>query len=446
MERRNFLKTAGLGVAALALPEWGAWAEGLSVSDSKPNIIFVLSDDVGLSEVGCYGSDAHKTPRIDQLAASGTRFEYCYASPLCGPTRCQSLTGRYPFRTGLISNQSQQAISPAREIMLPTVLKKAGYATAQAGKWGQMPLGPGEWGFDEYLVFKGSGRYWREQAPTYRKNGATQDLPKGVYLPDLMHDFVCDFISRKKDQPFFVYYAMSHVHGPIVATPESKPGASKGQLYDDNVAYMDKLVGKLVDHLTAAGLREKTLVVFAGDNGTATFGQETSTLHGRRIHGKKASMQEGGSRVPLIASWPKTTPANVVNRDLTDVSDFFGTFAEVAGAALPEGVTIDSRSFAPLLRGATGKPREWVYVELSGKSYVRDARYKLTNSGELFDMKDAPFDEIPVPATTTDAGALASKQRLSDVLKQLKTAPATGAAGKKAAKKRAKKKKSPVLN
>jgi arylsulfatase A len=141
----------------------------------KPNIIFILSDDVGLGNVGCCGGP-FKTPCLDALAAAGTRFESCYATPLCGPSRCQFLTGRYHFRTGLINNQSQNAVSPDREVMIPTVLKKAGYVTASVGKWGQICLGPGEWGFDEYLVFPGSGRYWRQQTKFYTVNGERKNL------------------------------------------------------------------------------------------------------------------------------------------------------------------------------------------------------------------------------------------------------------------------------
>jgi len=438
MERRTFLKTTGLGLAALSLPEWTAWASTQAAAGRKPNIVFVLSDDVGLSEIGCYGSDAYKTPHIDALASGGTRFEYSYAMPLCGPSRCLALTGRYPFRTGLISNQSADAIQPERETMIQAVLKKAGYATAQVGKWGQMSHGPVEWGFDESLFFKGSGRYWREQTRFYTKNGAQQNLRAGQYLPDVMHAFAVDFMTRHRAEPFFLYYSMSHIHGPIVRTPDSKPGATASELYADNVAYMDKLVGKLVDEIDRLALRDNTLIVFTGDNGTARFGQGSSTLHGRRIHGQKASMMEGGSRVPLIVNWPKTAPAGVVNHDLTDFSDFFATFADVAGASLPAGVTIDSRSFAPQLKGQKGQPREWIYVELNGKSYVRDARFKLTNAGEFFDLKDAPFQEVPVVAGTTDAAAVAARKRLQEVLKSLQTAKPGAAAKPKRAKRKKK--------
>jgi arylsulfatase A len=127
-------------------------------------------------------------------------------------------------------------------------------------------------------------------------------------------------------------------------------------------------------------------------------------------------MLEGGSRVPMITSWPGTTPAGKVSKDLIDFSDFFPTFAVLAGAELPKGVTIDGRSFGPQLKGEPGQPREWVYVELNGKRYVRTIRWKLTGAGELFDMKEAPFNEIAVPADTADAEAVAARKHLQEIL------------------------------
>jgi arylsulfatase A len=171
---------------------WQRWVSG-------------VSDVGGIGDIGCSGGP-FKTPNIDKLAEGGTRFENCYSTPLCGPSRCQTLTGRYPFRTGLNSNHSQNAVSPDREVMIPIVMKKAGYATASVGKWGQICLGPHEWGFDEYLVFPGSGRYWRSQTTTYNVNGEEKGLPEGKYLPDIMHDFAVDFIARHKEQPFFLSF------------------------------------------------------------------------------------------------------------------------------------------------------------------------------------------------------------------------------------------------
>src|ERR1019366_4270833 len=343
-----------------------------------------------LGDVHCTGGP-YKTPNIDSLAAGGIRFQYCYATPLCGPSRCELLTGRYPFRTGLISNQSAAALAAHKEIMLPTVMKKAGYVTACVGKWGQMPYGPGEWGFDEYFSFRGSGQYTTAQVKQYQVNGTWKPLHDGEYIPDLMHIFIVSFLAKHKDQPFFLYYPMDHIHGPIVPTPDSKPGADKDRLYADNIEYMDKLVGK-------------------------------------PISGMKATMLEGGSRVPLLVNWPGVTAAGKVIHDLTDFSDFFATFAELGGAKLPEGVTIDSHSFAPQIKGERGTPRDWIYVELNGRSYVRDARYKLYRRGDLFDMSEAPFKEIPVPRDTQDAGAIAARKQLREILLQHPAAAPTAAA------------------
>lgn len=381
----------------------------------KPNIIFILSDDVGLGNVHCTGGH-YNTPNIDSLASGGMRFENCYALPLCGPSRYMLLTGRYPFRTGLISNQSAAALESHKEIMIPTVMKSAGYATACVGKWGQMPYGPGQWGFDEVMSCKGSGRFRPEQGISYERNGQYQKLNEGEYLPDLMHDFITSFIEKNQDKPFFLYYPIEAIHGPILKTPDSKQGADKDQLYTDNVEYMDKLVGKLIAELDRLKLREKTLVVFSGDNGTASFGVEAAKVDGKAISGQKATMLEGGSRVPLIVNWPGVTPAGKVSKGLIDFSDFFGTFAELGGARLPEGVKIDSHSIATQIKGEKGTPRDWIYVELNGKSYARDARYKLTNKGDFFDLKNAPFEETPVSRGTTDADALASMKKLQAVL------------------------------
>ena len=145
--------------------------------------------------------------------------------------------------------------------------------------------------------------------------------------------------------------------------------------------------------------------------------------------------------MPLLVNWPGVTPAGKVNHDLVDFSDFFATFVELTGAPLPEGVKLDSHSFAAQIKGQKGAPRDWVYVELNGKSYARNARFKLTNGGELFDLAEAPYREISVSSTTTGAAAIAARQQLQEVLKQHPTAPGgpakkAGKAGKKKARKR----------
>jgi arylsulfatase A len=402
---------------------------------AKPNIIFILTDDVGTGNVSCYGADNYKTPNIDALAKNGVRFSHCYSMPQCSPSRCVAITGRYPFRTGLIKNNTV-TVDPKKEVSIATVMKKAGYVTGSVGKW-HISYSPAEWGFDENLVFPGSGLYWRAtkaQSKYYHINGEKKDLKEGEYLPDLMHDLLVTFINKHKDQPFFVYYPMAHIHGTIVRTPESKPGADEAQLYTDNIVYMDKLVGKLMAELDRLRLREKTLVVFSGDNGTSGDYAKKATVSGRHILGHKLSLDEGGSRVPLIANWSGVTPAGKVLNDLVDFSDFFTTFADLGGAKLPESLKLDGHSFAPQLRGEVGTPRDWIYVQLGTHWYVRNQGFKLTEGGEFFDMSDAPFAEKP---TTNES----EKAKLQAILTQLNPASGTPTGDDSKSGKRGKKKK-----
>ena len=415
MRPRTLLLTA-LSAVVTVLP---ASAAGTA---TKPNIIFILADDLGINGVSSYGADVFKTPNIDALAKSGIRFENCYAAPLCGPSRAMLMTGRYAYRTGMTGNDSGSLLKPANEIMMPRVLKPAGYVTAMCGKWSQLPLQPGDWGFDEYLRFNGSGKYWSTQAnnQSYTLNGKETPLLDGEYLPDRMHAFVTDFITRHKDQLFYIYYSMSHIHAEILKTPDS--AADSKDLFADNINYMDKLVGKLVAELDRLKLRDKTLVIFVGDNGLVPGQTRRSTVRGRVISGAKGTMLEGGSLVPMIASWPGSIPAGRVTQDLVDFSDFFPTLAEVAGVELPQGVVIDGRSILPRLRGQAAKSRDWIFVQLGRHWYVRDPKWKLNEAGELFDMSGAPFQEPIVSSGTRDEAAIAARKRLQAVLDRLNPA------------------------
>jgi arylsulfatase A len=284
--------------------------------------------------------------------------------------------------------------------MIQTVLKQAGYVTACVGKWGQISWGPGEWGFDEHLSYYGwGGGYWRKQTKGYFVNGKKEELAEGEYLPDIQHRFIVDFLAKHKEKPFFLYYPMTHPHEPFLPTPDSKPDANRDRLYTDNIEYMDKLVGKLMAELDRLHLREKTLIVFSGDNGTDRKLADLSTVNGRRINGAKLTMEEGGSRVPFIANWPGVVPTGKIQNDLIDFSDLLTTFAELGGAKLSADVKFDGHSFAPQLRGEKGSPREWVFVQMNGRGknesfwYVRNQGFKLNEKGELYDMSEAPFVE-----------------------------------------------------
>lgn len=396
---------------------------------TKPNIIFILADDYGVGDVGCYGADNYKTPHIDALARSGTRYTHAYTVPLCGPSRALILTGRYGFRTGASNQDATKLLKPTVETMIPRVLKPAGYVTSMIGKWGQLPGEPADFGFDDTLKYNGSGTYWNTQArgKTYLVNGKTTTLHDKEYLPDLMHRHLTEFITKHRNDPFFVYYSLSHVHTDILPTPDSAPNSKN--LYADNIAYMDKLVGRLMSELDRLKLREKTLVIFFGDNGTARQFADRSMIGGRLVDGAKGTMLEGGGLVPMIASWPGVTPAGRVSTDFVDASDFLPTFAALAGAKLPEKTVIDGQSFAANLRGEKGPTRPWIFNQLARNWYVREAGWKLNQAGELFDMSDAPFGEKLVAPNSKDAAAIAARQRLQAALNQLNPAggiPDTG--------------------
>jgi arylsulfatase A len=389
----------------------------------KPNIIFILADDLGIGDVSCYGSDSNYTPIIDKLAKGGIQFNNGYTAPLCGPSRALILTGRYAFRTGAVNQDMCLNVVPANEIFIPAVLKTVGYKTSMVGKWGQLPLQPTDFGFDDYIRFKGSGVYWskeKSKAEMYTENGVDKPLGEN-YMPDLMHEHLVNFISDNKKKPFFMYYSLVQAHAKIQPTPDSKPGSD---LYADNLAYMDKLVGKLLNLLDSLKLKENTLIYFMGDNGTASQYAARGTIHGKPLSGKKGSMLECGALVPNIAYWPGVIEPGQVTNTLMDASDLLPTFADIAGAKLPTKNVLDGRSLLPQLLGKKGNPRDWIFIELGNKWYVRDAKWKLNRAGELFDMSNAPFEEKLILTVNENQESTAARKKLTEVLAELN--PAAG--------------------
>ena len=435
----------------LALGLSSAWA-------TKPNIVFILADDLGFAEIGANKADNYKTPHIDSLATTGLRFNHFYTAPLCGPSRALILTGRYAFRSGAVTQDACANIireGENAEVMVPTVLKKAGYSTAMIGKWGQiLPSGDAsQWGFDHVLSFKASGIYWNKAAAgewvkkyalagdkdgeggvranpgPYNINEAKLTMADNEYMPDLMHKNAIEFLRTNKDNPFFLYYSMSFVHAQILPTPDSAPpdmsvdaGTRYARLYQDNVNYMDKLVGNLLAELEALKLRENTIIMFMGDNGTAKANADRATIGGRRLIGQKGGMEEGGGLVPFIVNWQGKTPAGKLNENLSDASDLLPTFAEIAGAPLPEKRIIDGKSLLPQIKGDTKSPRTWAFTQLGEHWHIREAAWKLNEAGQLYDMKNAPFEEIPVPTDSKDEVATAARARLSAALAELNPA------------------------
>ncbi|MFZ4766076.1 MAG: sulfatase-like hydrolase/transferase, partial [Roseimicrobium sp.] len=315
-----------LSTLLLLAPLGSIWAASIP---AKPNVVFILADDLGIGNLSCYGSDNYKTPHIDKLAATGMRFTQAFTAALCGPSRALIQTGRYAFRNGS-SNQDACMVMPKEELRLARTFKAAGYKTSAIGKWGQLPGEPDEAGFDDYLCFHGSGVYWSPKGAKpkrYRVNGKDLTLAEAEYMPDVMHAQAMAFIHAHKASPFFLYYSLSHVHGDILPTPDS--ASDSADLFGDNILYMDKLVGKLVAELEALKLRENTLIIFMGDNGTGKVQTPRSTIGGKALSGMKGTMLECGGLVPFLANWPAETPAGKVSAELIDSTDLLPTFAEL---------------------------------------------------------------------------------------------------------------------
>lgn len=398
-------------------------AAAAAVDARKPNIVLILADDLGYESLGCAGGESYATPNVDRLAAQGLRFENAFCTPLCTPTRVMLMTGRYGFRTG-----QTWGVLPPTETTFAHVLQKAGYATAVAGKWqlAHFQEDPGHAtraGFDAHCLWTWSwngrrpSRYWN---PSIWQDGKLLAGAEKKYGPDIYCDYLVDFIRKNKDRPFFVYYPMALVHAPVEPTPDHpdrKPGPER---YADTVAYMDKLVGRVVSALDELGLRESTLILFSGDNGTASG--VTSRFRGRPFPGGKGTVTDAGSHVPLVANWPGVVPAGRVTGALADLSDVFPTLAELAGAKAPEGVRIDGRSLVPILKGAERGPRDWVYVQLWEQYCVRDRRWALHEDGRLCDAATDPQEARPV-APGADAEADAARARLQEALDRLRKDP-----------------------
>ncbi|VGO14877.1 Arylsulfatase [Pontiella desulfatans] len=387
---------------------------------AKPNIVLIMADDVSWECFGAYGAEDYETPNIDALAASGIRFNHCYSTPICTPSRVKIMTGQYNFR-----NYTHFGYLNPNDKTFGHLMQAAGYKTAVAGKWQLNGLyhkaegctdatRPHKAGFDEYCLWqvtKGKGanngggeRFW---SPPLEHNGTFLSVEDntGKYGPDIMSDFVCDFIERNKDESFFVYYPTVLVHDPFVPTPdtigdaprtqtanrEPKDKAEKKANFVAMVSYLDKIVGKIVAKLDAVGQLDNTIIMFTADNGTHQ--KITSHWNGQQIKGGKATTKDMGTHVPFVASWKGHSAKGAVLDDLIDFTDFYATLAEAAGVSRGADDPIDGRSFLPQLKGEKGNPRDWVLLhyqpywgKIKGTQYVRDQRFKLYRDGRFYEV------------------------------------------------------------
>ncbi len=393
INRREFLKMAGIGAAALALP---AWMSDSAFCDDKPNIIVIVSDDHGYAEMGCQGCKDIPTPNIDSIAKNGVRFTNGYVScPVCSPTRAGLLTGRYQqrfgheFNPGPASQADVQFGLPLTETTLAARLKSAGYKTGIVGKWHlgyNEPYLPLNRGFDEFFGFLGGAhQYFGEGKESrnriMRGNDAVEEKE---YLTDAFAREAASFIKRHSKEKFFLYLAFNAVHSPLQA-PEKYlnrfPAITdkKRKTFAAMLSAMDDAVGKVLDTLRENNLEEKTLIFFISDNGGPTL---NTTSRNDPLRGYKGQVYEGGIRVPFLVQWKGTIPAGKVYNKPVISLDIAPTACAVAGASIA-GAKFDGANLLPFLTGKlTGNPHDALYWRFGAQLAIRRGDWKLVKFGD----------------------------------------------------------------
>jgi arylsulfatase A-like enzyme len=448
MNRREFIKALGLGATALAVPGCvGITSRAASGPKKKLNFVFFLIDDLGWTDLGCYGSSFYETPNIDRLASEGMRFTEAYAAcPVCSPTRGSIIAGKYPARLGITQwiGGSQKPTEYAdrlelEEVTIAEVLKGQGYATGFVGKWHLSPreadiradFYPDRQGFDVNI-----GGDWSGAPPTYfwpykRRNRALEEMPaggeEGEYLTDRLTDESLKFLEANKDRPFLLYFSHYAVHTPIEskheltdkykAKAEKLPelegshsfnvyGRYKTRLVQDNPAYagmvqsVDESVGRVMKKLEELGMADNTVVIFMSDNGgLSTVPREGPTAN-LPLRAGKGWLYEGGIREPMLIKWPGVVKAGSLCDEPVTSTDFYPTMLEMAGLEPMPEQHIDGVSMVPLLKNKGKLKRKaiyWHYPHYHGSGNrpsgaVRAGDYKLIewyedNSVELYNLK-----------------------------------------------------------
>ena len=348
---------------------------------TRPNIIFILVDDMGWTDLGCQGSKFYETPNIDRLASQSMRFTQAYsACTVCSPTRAALMTGKYPARlhitdwiTGHVKPYAKLKVPdwqmhlPLEERTIAEALKDAGYTTASIGKWhlGGMEFFPDKQGFDVNVGGTDKG-----SPPSYfspYKISTLTDGPDGEFLSDRLTDEVLKFIEQNKSKPFFVYLPHYAVHTPLMGKPEviakykakaNPDNAQHNPTYAALVESVDDSVGRILNRLDQLKLADNTVVFFTSDNGGLVLNQVTSNLP---LRVGKGSAYEGGVRVPLLVKWPGVTAPGTVCDTPVVTPDYYSTMLEMAQLKPAKRQVIDGESIVPLLRQRGSLGRDTIY-------------------------------------------------------------------------------------
>ena len=375
---------------------------GLLSAEERPNVIVVLTDDQGWGDLSLHGNPNLSTPRIDELARQGAQVEHFYVCPVCSPTRAEFLTGRYHTRTGVFSTSAGGERFNADEQTIADVFRDAGYATAAYGKWHngmQYPYHPNARGFDDFFGFC-SGHWGHYFSPMLEHNGG---IVQGEgFLPDDLTNHAIDFIDDHKEKPFFVYLALNTPHSPMQVpdkywnrfkdkeiVPDPAPKNQTDQLDHTRAALamcenIDDNVGRLLDHLDELKLTDNTIVVFFCDNGP----------NGKRFNGgmrgRKGSTHEGGVRSPCLIRYPKTIKPATSVKQISAAIDLLPTLSDLAGVKFESKKPLDGVSIKESLEGGKEISDRLLFSYWNGKSTVRSQKYRMQNTGALFDIVNDP--------------------------------------------------------
>lgn len=393
--------------------------------ENRPNIIFIMADDLGKEWISGYGADDIKTLNIDKLKDQGVKFNNAYSMPQCTPTRLTILTGNYPYEHGWVNHWDvprwgggahfDEKLNPP----FTTKVKEAGYETCIVGKW-QIddfrvePDALTKIGFDQYCMWTG-GEGGNPQSDEryanpyiFNKNGSR--IMGGEFGPDVFTDFIVDFLNQERDKPFFVYYPMVLPHTPFVDTPTEKSDDKLGK-FKAMVNYVDKITGEIVNALDASGQGENTILIWTSDNGSTQ--RITGTLNGEKVKGGKGLTLQSGINIPFIVRWPSHIKSGMESDALIDFTDLFPTFLDIAGLSAKGTV---GTSFYEILKDPTIRSkREWA-LSMGGGNHaaltdqgvenqysfkervIMDDRYKLyvnskKEADQLYDLSLDPFEK-----------------------------------------------------
>jgi len=421
LTRRKWLQLAGLGAAAVMARPPATVAAGASATPSRPNLIFILSDDLAQGDLGCYGQKLIETPRLDRMAAEGTRYLQAYCgTTVCAPSRTSLMTGldmgHSPIRANREIGAEGQMPLPESTVTVAQILKSAGYVTACMGKWGMGMFdttgSPLKKGFDHFFGYN-CQRHAHSYFPKYLYNDDRRiELAdnaggaKCTYAQNLIENDVLAWVRKQKDRQFFLFYAVTLPHGAFEIDDQGiykdKPWSEQEKNYAAMVTRLDSDVGRLLDLLKELKLDDRTLVMTAGDNGSSF---PPSSALGKRfeqaangLRGFKRELYEGGLRQAAIARWPGVVPAGRATDEPWAFWDFLPTAVELAGAKLPDGLKPDGYSLVEFLKGGPAPKRDYFYWELhEGRSIqaIRFGDWKAVRNGpgksiELYDLaKDA---------------------------------------------------------